>query len=147
MYQGEKEQMRTAARVPGRVLMGGGIALAVSIVCLIAASAGIALGWLTEGSMQQLTAAACAVGAFAGGGVTVGVQTRRRTLCGACVGLALFAFLALIGTVLYDGIEADKNGAILLAACLCGGALSGALPRRRTGKGRAAGERKRRRRK
>ena len=149
MSKGEHEWPQTVMQSLIRIVFGSAIALAACILLLMLAALCISIGWLEEGWMGRLTAAACAMGAFTGAVIT-GKHNRsiNRLLHGVLVGAVLFAFMLIIGTTVYRVTALDREGVVLLGACLCGGGLSGLLFRKPKAKGKRItdGKGKRRRR-
>ena len=126
-----------------QTLVGAIAALAVSIMFLGFASAGISAGWIGDQLMGQITLAACAAGAFAGGKLPLlRNNTEKQMLYGILTGIVQFLLILAIGTVVYDTTNFGKEAIAAAAACLCGGALSGLLSQKSKGKKKTAGKRK-----
>ena len=137
MSKGEHGWPQTVMQSLIRIVFGSAVALAVCILLLMLAALWISMGWLEEGGMAPLTAAACAVGAFTGA-VIAGRHNRsiNRLLHGVLVGAVLFAFMLIIGTTIYKVTALGREEVVLLGSCLCGGGLSGLLLRKPKAKGK-----------
>lgn len=127
MRKGEEDQGARLIRIIANVLIGGVAALVVCLVFLFICSVGISGGWLSEGSMYQLTIAGCAVGALAGGCLTAVRCGARTLLAGLGAGAVLFLLLLTAGVLFYGDLEVEERGLGLLFASLLGGALAGLL--------------------
>lgn len=139
MHKVEKTAMPRWTEAALRVFAGSVIALSGSVLFLLPAAAGLSLGKLPEHWMDRLTALCCALGAFLGGAAAEERTGRRRLLRGAAVGLGAYALLRLVGAIIFGASQLGCEALVPLAACLCGGTLSGLLPgkkQKRTGVGR-----------
>jgi len=113
------------------ILKGGVVALAVTLLVLLAGACLISAGVLSESSMGALVTAACVLGALAGGMLAVRWAGSRPLPVGLGTGLILFLLLLSIGLLLYDGASLAQGGVRLALACACGGALAGVLGSRK----------------
>lgn len=147
MHKEENSRVRKMEWSPLSLAIGTAVSFGVCILFLMLASLGIWAGWIEEELMGQLTVASCVLGSFIGGIASVKHGPGNTILTGLAVGVIMFLLLYLIGSAIYGVTEIDKDGAILILGCLCGGALAGALCRRRPTKSSRAGERSRKRRK
>lgn len=140
MRKNEEEQGAKLVRYALDILIGGAVALAVCLVFLLLASAGISVGWLGEKLMYQLTIAGCVLGCFAGGMLAVRRCGARSLLVGLAVGAVHFLLLLTIGLLFYDAMTPEAGGVGLLCGSLCGGVgaglLGGSRPQRRRKSGK-----------
>jgi putative membrane protein (TIGR04086 family) len=124
------------------ICLGGLLSLGVELMILLLGSVAVSCGLLPETAGTQIIAVACVIGCFAGGrGACVQCPSHRQ-LAGVAVGAVCFFLILLIGLLTADGLEVGAQGAIELAACLCGGALSGLLGGKRKKKKQRLGRRK-----
>ena len=120
-----------AARAALGVSAGAGIALAVSLVILAGAAAGISAGWLVEEWGSRIVAAAALVGGLAGG--LCALRWQRHPLMGLGTGLLFGLLLLALGLVLLDARPRGAGALPVLLAAAVGGGLAGltARPRKR----------------
>ena len=120
-----------AARAALGVSAGAGIALAVSLVILAGAAAGISAGWLVEEWGSRIVAAAALVGGLVGG--LCALRWQRHPLMGLGTGLLFGLLLLALGLVLLDARPRGAGALPVLLAAAVGGGLAGltARPRKR----------------
>ena len=120
-----------AARAALGVSAGAGIALAVSLVILAGAAAGISAGWLVEEWGSRIVAAAALVGGLVGGLCVL--RWQRHPLMGLGTGLLFGLLLLALGLVLLDARPRGAGALPVLLAAAVGGGLAGltARPRKR----------------
>ena len=124
---GEEQGVRWL-QVMASILLGGLLSLAVCLVVLLLCAVGISNGWLGEASMDQLAIAACVLGGFSGGVLTVRRCGSRALLAGLAAGGAFFLLLLAGGLLFFpESACVDQGGLGLLSGCLCGGAAAGLL--------------------
>lgn len=129
MHKSEEEQSVMVLRYGKAVLLGGGVALAVSLLVLLLAALGISRGLLSGELQTQLTIVSCVAGSFFGGLTAVRRCPARGLLVGLAVGGVLFLLQLTIGLLLYDTLALESGGVGLLFGALCGGAAAGILGR------------------
>ena len=83
-------------------LLGGAVSLAVTLLLLLACSAAISAGILSEQLELHITIAACVVG-----------------------GSVFFLLLLCVSLIFLEDTDFSRAGLGVLAGCLCGGALAG----------------------
>lgn len=124
---GEEQGVRWI-QVMTAILLGGMLSLAVCVIVLLLCAIGIFNGWLGETSMDKLAIAACVLGGFAGGVLTVRRCGSRALLAGLAAGGAFFLLLLTGGLLFFpSAVSVDRGGLGLLSGCLCGGAAAGIL--------------------
>ncbi len=129
MRKNEEEQGAKVVRYMVNALWGGVLALAVCIVCLLAAAAGISKGWLGMDFLYQTALVGCVAGAFVGGRLAVRRSGSRALVMGLAAGLVLFLLLLTVGVAGFQSAP-DERAIGLLCASLCGGAAAGLLGKR-----------------
>lgn len=135
-----EHEAKDLVKLLGNILLGGGVALAVCCSLLFLAAAAISVGWLSDGSVRQVTVAGCAVGTACGALLAIRRCGSRTLLVGLCVSVVFFLLLLTIGMLSYEDMSLEQGGAALLCGSLCGGAAMGLLcgrpkkKRRRTGR-------------
>ena len=128
MRKAGEEQGVKWIRVMTAVLLGGLLSLAVCLLVLLLCSIGISRGWLGEASIDKLAIAACVLGGFSGGVLTVKRCGSRALLAGLASGGAFFLLLLAGGLLFFsDSASLEQGGLGLLSGCLCGGAAAGIL--------------------
>ena len=127
MRKNEEEQGAKLLQYGKMVLLGGAMAFAVCLLCLLLASVGISRGILSADLRTQLVVVACVIGSFCGGLFAVRQCQARGLIVGLAVGGVLFLLQLTLGLLLYDTISPEKFGLGLLCGSLCGGAASGIL--------------------
>ena len=113
------------------ILKGGIVALAVTLLILMAGACLISAGVLSDSAMSGLVTASCVIGALLGGLLAVRWVGSKPLPVGLGTGLILFLLLLSIGLLLYDSASLAQGGVRLALACACGGALAGVLGGRR----------------
>ena len=107
------------------------MALAVTLLVLLAGACLISAGILSESAMGGLVTASCVIGALLGGLLAVRWVGSKPLPVGLGTGAILFLLLLSIGLLLYDGASLAQGGVRLVLACACGGALAGVLGSRK----------------
>ena len=118
-----------AARAALGVSAGAGIALAVSLVILAGAAAGISAGWLVEEWGSRIVAATALVGGLVGG--LCALRWQRHPLMGLGTGLLFGLLLLALGLVLLDARPQGAGALPVLLAAVVGGGLAGLTARPR----------------
>ena len=127
MRKNEDEQGAKLLQYGKTVLVGGAVAFAVCLLCLLLASVGISQGLLKADLRTQLVVIACVIGGFCGGLFAVRQCPARGLIVGLAVGAVMFLLQLTLGLLLYDTISPERGGLGLLCGALCGGAASGIL--------------------
>ena len=120
-----------AARAALGVSAGAGIALAVSLVILAGAAAGISGGYIPEGWGGHAVSAAALAGTLTGG--LCARRWYRHPLAGLGSGLLFCLLLLGLGFLLLDALPERGSALRVLLAAVVGGGLAGlaAHPRRK----------------
>ncbi len=127
MRKNEEDQSALLVRCGTGVVLGGAVALLVSLVILFLASVAVSRGALGENLLYQVTVTACAAGAFAGGMLAVRRCGTRALIVGLCTGAVLFLLMLTVGVLFFDARSIERGGIGLASGCLCGGAAAGLL--------------------
>lgn len=127
MRKNEDEQGVKLLQYGKTALLGGIIAFAVSLACLLLASVGISQGFLSADLRVQIVVIACVIGGFCGGLFAVRQCKARGLIVGLAVGAVLFLLQLTLGLLMYDAISPENGGLGLLCGSLCGGAAAGIL--------------------
>ena len=106
-------------------LLGGAVSLAVTLLLLLACSAVISAGALSEHLGLHITIAACVVGGFCGGSLTRRRWGHHALPAGLAAGAVFFLLLLCVSLLCFRSTDLGGAGVGVLAGCLCGGALSG----------------------
>ena len=109
------------------VLKGGVLAGVTTILVLLACSVLVSAGAVPVGAMYGAVLASCVLGALVGGSYAVRRVGSRSLLVGLGVGTVLFLLLLTAGLIAYRGTSIANDGAGVLCACLCGGAIPGLM--------------------
>ena len=109
------------------VLRGGVVAFVVASVVLLVAAFFISAGALGDDRIGSAVIAACLLGSFTGGFVTVLRQQSVPIVSGVLVGVVLFLILLSVGFLLYGDDGAMSSVGSVFCACMCGGGLAGVL--------------------
>lgn len=125
MPKKEEGSKEVWTRYAGGVLLGGCIALGLCLLLLLAASAAVYLGALSESHMDRLTLAACVLGTFSGALWAVKRCARRALPVGAGTGAVVLLLLLLVGSLAFHAKPLENGGAALALACLLGGCGAG----------------------
>lgn len=112
------------------VLKGGVLAGLVTILSLLVCAVLVSMGVLPVSAMEGAVLAVCVLGTLAGGVYAVSRSGGRSLPAGLGVGAVLFLLLLTAGLIVYEGASVANNGAGILCACLCGGAIPGILGRK-----------------
>ena len=112
------------------VLKGGVLAGVTTILALLVCAVLVSVGAAPVGAMYGAVLAVCVVGALVGGTYAVRRVGSRSLLVGVGVGAVLFLLLLTAGLIAYQGSSIANDGAGILCACLCGGAIPGLLARK-----------------
>jgi len=127
MRKGEEDQGTMLLRYGREVLLGGGLALAVSLLLLFLAAVGVSRGLLGAGLREQIAVVACVLGSFGGGLFAVRRCPARGLFVGLAVGAVLFLLQLTLGLLIYDAPSLENGGIGILFSDLCGGAAAGIL--------------------
>ena len=119
------EHGANAAIMAVGALLGGAVALAVTLLILLACSAAISAGIVSQGLELQITIAACVAGGFCGGILTRCRWRHYALPAGLAAGAVFFLLLVCVGLIFFEGTDLSGAGLGILAGCLCGGALAG----------------------
>ena len=112
----EKKSEETGAlwlAVMREMLRGSGVAVAVTLLALLACALLVSNGTIGEGMMDRAVLAVCVLGSLTGG----------LTGVGGC----LFLLLLSAGCLLSGSASVSNDGALILLSCCCGGAMAGVL--------------------
>lgn len=109
------------------VALGGGVALGVELLVLLAGAAAISAGLVRENAQLQLVALACVLGCLVGGVVCACRWPARKLLGGLAAGLTCAVLLWLVSAARGGGQVLEVRGLVVVASCVCGGALAGLL--------------------
>ena len=109
------------------VAVGTVVAVVVELLVLLAGAVAISGGVMREDSQLQLVALGCALGCLVGGVVCACRWPARKLLGGLAVGAMCDVFLCMVSLIRGGGRMMDVRGLVVLACCLCGGALAGLL--------------------
>ncbi len=142
MRKSEDDQGVKLLRYGSEVMIGGLMALGISLLLLFLAAAGISGGLVSADLREQLSVVACVLGGFLGGLFAVRRCPTRGLFVGAAVGAVLFLLQLTLGLLFYDTPSLENGGVGLLCGDLCGGAAAGILG----GGGRRPPQKKKRRR-
>lgn len=142
MNRTEEEQGAKLVRYTLGILLGSAVALGVCFLLLLAASAGISGGRLSQDHMYQITIVCCAISALAGGILAVRRCGARALIVGLLVGVVFFLLLLTVSVVFFQADSPGTGGIGLICGSLLGGAGAGLL----AGRGGQPGRRKKRRR-
>ena len=116
----EKKSEETGAlwlAVMREMLRGSGVAVAVTLLALLACALLVSNGTIGEEMLGSLT-----------GGLTAVRRIRRSPLpVGLGVGGCLFLLLLSAGCLLSGSASVSNDGALILLSCCCGGAMAGVL--------------------
>ena len=122
----EKKSEETGAlwlAVMREMLRGSGVAVAVTLLALLACALLVSNGTIGEGMMDRAVLAVCVLG-----GLTAVRRIRRSPLpVGLGVGGCLFLLLLSAGCLLSGSASVSNDGALILLSCCCGGAMAGVL--------------------
>lgn len=127
MRKTEEDQGTMLLRYGKAILLGGGIAFAVSLALLFLFAAGVSRGILEENLRYQLTVVSCVLGSFIGGIFAVRKCPARGLFVGLAVGAVLFLIQLTLGLLFFERIALESGGVGLLFGALCGGAAAGIL--------------------
>ena len=105
-------------------LLGGAVSLAVTLLLLLACSAAISAGILSEQLELHITIAACVVGGFCGGCLTRRRWGHHALPAGLAAGSVFFLLLLCVSLIFLEDTDFSRAGLGVLAGCLCGGALA-----------------------
>lgn len=121
------------------LLKGGVLAVAASVVVLLAAAALMTAGILDRGAGESCVLVAGVLGALVGGMYAIRRCERAALLVGAGVGAAESVLLLTAGAICFGGVTGAGGMWSVCAGCACGGLLAGMLSAascRRTGRKR-----------
>ena len=125
----EKKSEETGAlwlAVMREMLRGSGVAVAVTLLALLACALLVSNGTIGEEMMDRAVLAVCVLGSLTGG-LTAVRRIRRSPLpVGLGVGGCLFLLLSA-GCLLSGSASVSNDGALILLSCCCGGAMAGVL--------------------
>ncbi len=108
-----------------QVLIGGGIAVAVSFLVLFVCAIAISKGWISQDKSGWCSVAAAVISSFVGGIIAVSRCKGRSLIVGLLTGLVLFLILLTAGFLIYQSVALEEGGLPLGCGCLLGGALAG----------------------
>lgn len=142
MNRMEEDQGTKLVRYTLGILLGAAAALVVCFLLLLAASAGISRGRLSQDHMYQITIVCCTLSALAGGILAVRRCRERALIVGLLVGVVFFLLLLTISVVFFHADSPGTGGIGLICGSLLGGAAAGLLA---AGPGQSTRRKKRRR--
>ncbi|MDD4511186.1 MAG: TIGR04086 family membrane protein [Oscillospiraceae bacterium] len=117
-----------------RMILGGGLGLAVCLFLLGVGALAASKGWFPATMLSRICMAGCFLGGFFGGLLALRGGQGKTLLVGLGTAIVFFLFLLVAGVILYRDISPLETGWTLLVSALIGGALSGlvaARPKRR----------------
>lgn len=126
-----KKEKKRAAQIVPTMLVGGAIALVISMLILLMCSAGVLCGWFRLRFGRQLGMISCALGGFAGSLYAVRKCNRYPLPVGIGTGALCFLLLLLPATFLLNGPVFGTGILPALLTCICSGALAGFAGRKR----------------
>lgn len=129
--QKEEKSATEWGKLACNVLIGGALSLLVCLGLLLATSAAISFGWLSDGLMPHAVLPCCALASFLGGSIAVHRQHTRALIVGGCTGLMFFLLIFVCGLLFCQGGNLTSGGPELLAGSLCGGLVAGLAGTRR----------------
>ena len=132
MPKSKEHSKTTLAKAMECLIKGTLISCLFCVVLLFAASLGISLGMIGEGSEYRLTVFACIVATLAGGWYAS--RKLNGLWPGAVVGAAFGLCLLMIGVLLYEAKPLENGGIGIVGASVIGGALSGVIGGRKRSK-------------
>ena len=100
-------------------LLGGAVSLAVTLLLLLACSAAISAGILSEQLELHITIAACVVGGFCGGCLTRRRWGHHALPAGLAAGSVFFLLLLCVSLIFLEDTDFSRAGLGVLAGCLC----------------------------
>lgn len=109
------------------VALGSAVALGVELLVLLVGAAAISGGVLRENAQLQLVAMACVLGGLIGGVVCACRWPARKLLGGMAAGLTCALVLWVVSAARGGGQVLEVRGLVVVASCVCGGALAGLL--------------------
>lgn len=109
------------------VALGSAVAVVVELLVLLLGAVAISGGVLREDSQLQLVALGCVLGSLVGGMVCACGWPARKLLGGLAVGAVCDVLIWVTSLVQGGGRVTDPRALVVLACCLCGGALAGLL--------------------
>ena len=127
MRENEREQGMMLVRYGKSTLLGGLIALGLSLAFLLLSAVTISRGMIAADLRYQLTVVSCVIGSFVGGVFAVRQCPARGLFVGLAVGAILFLLQLTLGLLLYQTLSIENGSLGLLFGALCGGAAAGIL--------------------
>lgn len=109
------------------VALGSAVAIGVELLVLLVGAAAISGGVLRENAQLQLVAMACVLGGLIGGVVCACRWPARKLLGGMAAGLTCALLLWVVSAARGGGQVLEVRGLVVVASCVCGGALAGLL--------------------
>lgn len=109
------------------VALGSAVAIGVELLVLLVGAAAISGGVLRENAQLQLVAMACVLGGLIGGVVCACRWPARKLLGGMAAGLTCALVLWVVSAARGGGQVLEVRGLVVVASCVCGGALAGLL--------------------
>lgn len=109
------------------VAVGSAAAVAIELLVLLLGAAAISSGVLQESAQLQLVALACVLGCLTGGLVCACRWPVRKLLGGLAVGAVNYLILWLISLARGGGQILEVRSLVVMACCICGGALAGLM--------------------
>lgn len=110
---------------------GLGIAFIALVVLLFFGAMAVSQGTVSQENMKGLVLATAFLSALIGGIYVISHSQKTGVFWGILVGGLLFLSLFLLGICLYPGTSIENSGIELLFACLCGGAVSTLLAKKK----------------
>lgn len=107
------------------VAVGSAVAIVVELVVLLVGAAAISGGMLRENVQLQLVAFGCILGCLVGGLVCAYRWPARKLLGGLAVGVMSYLLLWIVSLARGGGQILEMRSLVVLAGCVCGGALAG----------------------
>ena len=112
------------------LLLGGLLALGIALLLLLLGAAAVSKGVLGQDISSRITVIACVIGCLVGGRFSCSFSRTKRLFIGLATGAVCFLLILAIG-LLGGNTEPGTQWFVEMAACLCGGGLSGVFGTRK----------------
>lgn len=135
MRKTESRQNSGASQKVMALILGALLALGIELLLLLLGAVAVSAGILRADTTMQVTAAACLIGCFVGGGFACRSWKSHRLPAGVLTGICCFV-LILLFALIGGEFEFGTQALIELAGCAVGGGLAGLLAGRKKTKKR-----------
>lgn len=126
-----KTEAKPNAKILTHILLGILLGLIITVLLLLLCSILISSGGVRLEFARQLAIAACAIGIFTAGILSVRRCGKYSLPVGLAVGMGHFLILCLLAPLLAKDVTFGSNQLPLLFACICAGALAGLAGKKR----------------